>query len=70
MRKGRHSISTNQITNIMNKILRDPVNITLKYLYPKLFRIDNIQEEQMNYYKLHPDNLIVKLKIKFINLFF
>lgn len=59
MRKGRHSIATNHITNIMNKFLRDPVYITLKYLYPKLFRIDNILQDQINLYKPSPDNIIV-----------
>lgn len=42
----------------MNKFLRDPISITLKYLYPKLFRIDNILEDQINYYKQSPDNII------------
>ena len=52
----------------MNKFLRDPVHITLKYLYPKLFRIDNILEDQMNYYKQSPDNIIVRInKILIIN---
>jgi hypothetical protein len=46
----------------MNKFLRDPVYITLKNLYPKLFRIDNILQDQLNYYKQSPDNIIVKKK--------
>ena len=49
----------------MNKFLRDPIYITLKYLYPKLFRIDNILQDQLNYYKSSPDNIIVKKILKF-----
>jgi hypothetical protein len=50
----------------MNKFLRDPIYITLKYLYPKLFRIDNILQDQLNYYKSSPDNIIVKKILKFL----
>ena len=38
----------NQIIYIMNKLLRDPIYSTTKFLYPKLYRIDNIEIEQIN----------------------
>ena len=38
----------NQIIYIMNKLLRDPIYSTTKFLYPKLYRIDNIENEQIN----------------------
>ena len=37
----------NQIIYIMNKLLRDPVYSTTKLLYPKFYRIDNIEGEQI-----------------------
>lgn len=43
----------------MNKLLRDPIYITLKYLYPKMYRIDNIQNDQINIYKTDGDSVIV-----------
>ena len=36
----------NQIIYIMNKLLRDPIYSTTKFLYPKFYRIDNIDGEQ------------------------
>ena len=36
----------NQIIYIMNKLLRDPIYSTTKFLYPKFYRIDNIEGEQ------------------------
>ena len=38
----------NQIIYIMNKLLREPVYSTIKYLYPKFYRIDNILNVQIN----------------------
>ena len=38
----------NQIIYIMNKLLREPIYSTMKYLYPKFYRIDNIEKEQVN----------------------
>ena len=38
----------NQIIYIMNKLLRDPIYSTTKFLYPKFYRIDNIEEGQTN----------------------
>ena len=39
---------TNQIIYIMNKLLREPIYSTMKFLYPKFYRIDNIDGEQRN----------------------
>ena len=38
----------NQIIYLMNKLLREPVYSTMKFLYPKFYRIDNIEKEQTN----------------------
>ena len=38
----------NQIIYIMNKLLREPIYSTTKFLYPKFYRIDNIESEQIN----------------------
>ena len=32
----------------MNKLLREPIYSTMKFLYPKFYRIDNIKGEQTN----------------------
>ena len=39
---------TNQIIYIMNKLLREPIYSTTKFLYPKFYRIDNIDKTQTN----------------------
>ena len=39
---------TNQIIYIMNKLLREPLYSTMKFLYPKFYRIDNIEKIQTN----------------------
>jgi protein transport protein SEC24 len=36
----------NLLIYIMNKLLRDPIYSTTKFLYPKFYRIDNIEGEQ------------------------
>ena len=38
----------NQIIYITNKLLREPIYMTTKFLYPKFYRIDNIEAEQIN----------------------
>ena len=38
----------NQIIYIMNKLLREPIYSTMKFLYPKFYRIDNIETIQTN----------------------
>jgi len=36
----------NQILYLANKLLREPINRTIKFLYPKFYRIDNIKKGQ------------------------
>ena len=36
----------NHIISITNKLMREPVSSTIKYLYPKLYRIDDIEKGQ------------------------
>ena len=45
--KNRYDL-INQIIYIMNKLLREPIYSTMKFLYPKFYRIDNIDGEQTN----------------------
>ena len=45
--KNRYEM-INQIIYIMNKLLREPIYSTTKFLYPKFYRIDNIDGEQTN----------------------
>ena len=37
----------NQLIYIMNKLLREPIYSTMKFLYPKFYRIDNIESVQI-----------------------
>jgi len=38
----------NHIIYIMNKLLREPIYSTMKYLYPKFYKIDDIENPQFN----------------------
>ena len=38
----------NEMIYIMNKLLREPIYMTTKFLYPKFYRIDDINKEQIN----------------------
>ena len=42
-----------QMIYIMNKLLREPIYSTTKFLYPKFYRIDNIEDEQYSSNKSH-----------------
>ena len=46
----------NQIIYIMNKLLREPIYSTTKFLYPK-FYIDNIEKEQTNINNIKIENI-------------
>lgn len=39
-------LTANVLIDLMNKMTREPVYSTIRYLYPKLYRIDNMQYEQ------------------------
>ena len=46
----------------MNKILREPVYQTIKYLYPKFYRVDDIaagRQEIVDRLKIENENIIV-----------
>ena len=47
----------NQIIYIMNKLLREPIYSTTKFLYPKFYRIDNIEKEQTNINNIKIENI-------------
>ena len=47
----------NQIIYIMNKLLREPIYSTTKFLYPKFYRIDNIEKEQSNLNNIKVENI-------------
>ena len=38
----------NYTLNLVNKLLREPIYSTMKFLYPKFYRIDDIEGPQMN----------------------
>jgi hypothetical protein len=39
------NVSINILIDFINTILRDPLHITIKSLYPKLYRVDDITTE-------------------------
>ena len=41
----------------MNKLLREPIYSTTKFLYPKFYRIDNIEKEQTNINNYRIENI-------------
>ena len=47
----------NQKIYIMNKLLRDPIYSTTKFLYPKLYRIDDIERGQKINNSIRIDNI-------------
>ena len=47
----------NQIIYITNKLLREPIYSTTKFLYPKFYRIDNIEKEQTNINNFKVENI-------------
>ena len=46
MRINKVNVSVNHLNDFINSILRDPLNITIKSLYPKLYRVDDITTER------------------------
>jgi protein transport protein SEC24 len=51
LRRNKSNISANTIVDLMNKIMHEPLYHTIKFLYPKFYRIDDIQEDQSNKFK-------------------
>ena len=63
LKKGilkQHSNLThiNNIISLMFKLMRIPVYATLKFLYPKFYRIDDIQNDQIN--RLNNEKSVIK----------
>ena len=44
----------------MNKMMREPVYLTVKYLYPKFYRIDDIQQDQSVKFKEADSEFILR----------
>jgi hypothetical protein len=47
----------NQLIYIMNKLLREPIYSTMKFLYPKFYRIDNIESVQTGNNNIKIENI-------------
>ena len=60
LKKNKVRISSNSIIQQINKLMREPVYLTIKSLYPKFFRIDDIQEDQSNKFKESDFEFILK----------
>ena len=46
LRKNKDGTTTSEIYSIIHKLLREPTYLTLKYLNPKFYRVDDIMEDQ------------------------
>ena len=44
-------VPPNRINSLMNKFMRESVNSTIKFLYPKLYQIDNLESDQSDIIK-------------------
>jgi len=51
MRSIKNGISSNRIKNLMDILSRQPVYHTIKYIYPRLYRIDNLESDQYDLIK-------------------
>ena len=56
--KNENLTHINNIISLMFKFMRIPVYSILKYLYPKFYRIDDIQDNQIN--RLSSDKSVIK----------
>lgn len=63
MKVNKAGLPINVIIDLMNKLMREPVYLTIKYLYPKFYRIDDIESDQAwkfkKYTNIDPDVIIV-----------
>lgn len=62
--KNKSNTNITEIIYLIHKIIREPIYFSLKYLYPRLYRLDNIP--QMNNYVFYPENEYDKYKIQMI----
>lgn len=46
IRKNKSGLSSNYIVSYINRLLREPTHLTIKSLYPRLYRVDDILEGQ------------------------
>lgn len=46
MRSNKSNFSINYIVNQINKLLKEPIYLTIKFIFPKFYRIDDIEEDQ------------------------
>ena len=42
---AKQNLSVNHLIDEMNSLLSEPVYVSIKYLFPKLYRIDDILDE-------------------------
>jgi protein transport protein SEC24 len=59
LKKNKVGISANQIINQMSKFMREPLYHTIKSLYPKFFRIDDIQLDQSSKFRESESEFII-----------
>jgi protein transport protein SEC24 len=59
-RRNKQGIPANIIIDIINKLMRDPLYHTIKYLYPKFYRVDDIQLDQSNKFTGLDNEYIIK----------
>jgi protein transport protein SEC24 len=60
LKKNKINIPANHIISLMNKMMREPVYLTVKYLYPKFYRIDDIQQDQSVKFKEADSEFILR----------
>lgn len=61
LRTNKSGLTINSIFDLLNKLLREPVYASIRYLYPKLYRIDDIQQDQSYKFRgVDSDYIIVK----------
>jgi hypothetical protein len=58
LRKNKDHVSSNLAMSQLIKIMRDPLGPFIKYLYPKFYRLDDIQEDQSDKVD-DPENVLV-----------
>lgn len=60
LRKNKENVSINLAYSEIIKIMRDPLNLTIKYINPKFYRIDDILEDQSEKVD-DPENILTNI---------
>jgi hypothetical protein len=60
MRKIKNRFHPNIIASTINKIMTLPLNLMIKYLYPRLYRLDDILTDFSEKYKHDKELILVK----------